>query len=530
MLRSKSAPHHAPPVVAAALATLAAGLLCACQLPETDTGTTTGTTTGSTLSEYPFNCWGDPSSDNTTDDCVVFARADASDDPGDGTKAHPYTSLQTAIDEASKLNKRVFACGSAPFMGSFFIDAPIELWGGFDCTDDWHYSSTARSTLQGLPDAPALTLSMSAAGALIVSIATITPPSEKPGGSSIGILVDTVEKQTFIWRCDITVGDGRDGTDGDPPTGPAQAGADAPFAGEAGAPTDACTAAASVAGGAPGENDCDDGKSLGGQGGPGAVAPNAPGKDGQDGNPLPSDNPTLAGLGGDGQSGATACYDGTTGLAGMSGGIGLGADNPGHASVHGITAVNGKSGASGARGQGGGGGGGTQAGVFCSSGGNVVQGAGASGGGGGAGGCGGKGGNGGMSGGDSVGIVAVGGKLVINYTGMTLGKGGNGGDGAAGQPGGAGGKGASGGAASGLGASVSGCSGGDGGKGGDGGPGGGGRGGHSVGVAYYTKQPLMNYVHAVPKYAGKGGQGGPGNPNGAGYDGVSAEYSKFLNP
>lgn len=524
MRRSNHRTSHVAIAVATALAT---GTLGGCAWPETDISSTTTTTgTDSTLTEYPFNCWGDPSPDNTIDDCVVFARADAEGE-GNGTKAEPYSSLQTAIDQASKLNKRVFACGDAAFEGAFFVDAPIELWGGFDCSD-WHYSSVARTKIEGPADQPAITLSMSSAGALLVSLATFTPSSEKPGGSAIGMLVDAVEKQTFVWRCDITAGEGRDGLDGDPPTGPAKAGADAAFAGQDGAPSDACAAAPEVAGGEPGATDCDDGKSTGGQGGPGATAPNGDGQDGSNGMPMPPDNPTLAGLGGDGQSAAKACFDGATGATGMFGGSGHGAETKGHASVHGIDAVGGEAGTRGARGQGGGGGGGARAGLFCMSGNTPVEGPGASGGGGGAGGCGGKGGAGGMAGGDSIGILTLGGKLVVNYTTINIGRAGHGGAGAAGQPGGPGGKGASGGASSGMAASMPGCSGGDGGQGGPGGPGGGGRGGHSVGIAYYSTKPVMNYVHAVPGDKGEGGLGGPGNElQGEGIDGVTAEYAEF---
>ncbi len=474
-----------------------------------------------------LTCWGDPSADNTVAKCVIFARADAPDSPGDGTREHPFTSLQTAVDAAKSSKKRVFACGSAPFEEPLSIEAPVELWGGFDC-GTWHYSETARASLVGPPDLPALTFTPNGSGALVVSLSITAPPSDLTGGSSVGVVVDNVYSQTFLWRCDITVGDGKDGKDGDPPVEPAEGGTDAAFSGQAGAPTDACVPVASVEGGDPGALDCEDGKSLGGKGGFGGTAPNGTGQDGSDGMPLPQDNPMLYGVGGLGQSESADCTVGVPGAPGVIGPPGDGAQTKGALTMQGIAPVHGKGGSHGARGGGGGGGGGARAGVFCPSGNMTIVGPGASGGGGGAGGCGGKGGNGGRAGGSSIGVVSLGGELVLNQGTITVGKGGKGGAGGAGQPGGPGGKGAEGGAASGSGVSITGCAGGDGGPGGPGGPGGGGRGGHAVGVAYTKTAPITNDLAVIPGAPGKGGFGGPGHEmEGKGADGKQVEMGEF---
>ncbi len=288
-----------------------------------------------------LTCWGDPSADNTVAKCVIFARADAPDSPGDGTREHPFTSLQTAVDAAKSSKKRVFACGSAPFEEPLSIEAPVELWGGFDC-GTWHYSETARASLVGPPDLPALTFTPNGSGALVVSLSITAPPSDLTGGSSVGVVVDNVYSQTFLWRCDITVGDGKDGKDGDPPVEPAEGGTDAAFSGQAGAPTDACVPVASVEGGDPGALDCEDGKSLGGKGGFGGTAPNGTGQDGSDGMPLPQDNPMLYGVGGLGQSESADCTVGVPGAPGVIGPPGDGAQTKGALTMQGIAPVHGK--------------------------------------------------------------------------------------------------------------------------------------------------------------------------------------------
>ncbi|MFO0588543.1 MAG: hypothetical protein U0441_13425 [Polyangiaceae bacterium] len=515
--RPASRALSAPPLVAAGLGLLAAALLPACYSEHT-------LIVGS---GDQLTCWGDPAVSNTIEECVIFARADAGKDPGDGTKASPFTSLQAAIEAAAAHTKRVYACGTAPFKESVHVGAPVEVWGGFDC-DKWLYTETARAHIDGPPDLPALTIGPDGAGALIVGFAIKAPPSELPGGSSIGVVVDKVDAQTFLWRCDISTSDGNDGVDGDPVTDPAKAGTDAAYAGLSGAPTPACTAAAQVEGGDPGTLGCEDGTTVGGKGGFGGTAPNADGQDGTEGAPMPADNPMLYGKGGAGESENDVCAPGAPGAPGAEGLPGYGAETAGALTLQGISAVNGKPGQRGARGQGGGGGGGARAGQFCMSGGNTVIGPGASGGGGGAGGCGGKGGNGGTAGGSSIGVLSMGGKLVLNLGSITVGRGGKGGNGSAGQPGGPGGKGADGGAASGLPLSEMGCTGGDGGAGGPGGSGGGGRGGHSVGVAYNSGNPITNYVTTILGQPGKGGFGGLGNEDlGKGKDGVSEETHQF---
>jgi len=456
-----------------------------------------------------LDCSGDPTLENTIEQCGVFVRADSTSESQDGTREHPHASLQAAIDAASTAKKRVFACAGAAFGEAVVLPASIEVWGGLDCENDWRYEPTARTVVMGLPDTPAFVLGSGAGGAIISNLIITAADATKPSGSSVAVAAEATDERSWFVRCDFLAGNGADGEDGAAAQGTAKAGTAAASTPEAGGATAACVA--DVSGGDPGATECEDGTTSGGKGGSGGLAPSGPGDSGTGGLPMPVPNSELFGLGGNGQVGAPACTDGTPGAEGVSGEGGLGGVERGLLTIHGIMPVDGTRGAAGARGQGGGGGGAARAGMFCKAGASTVPGAGASGGGGGAGGCGGKGGNPGRAGGSSVGLASVGGDVFLRDVTITTGKGGRGGNGAGGQPGGAGANGAGGGQSSGVGTSLDGCSGGSGGAGGPGGSGGGGRGGHSVGMAYLLPPPSFSGMQYYLGEAGPGGTGGPGN-------------------
>ena len=491
----------------------------------TDTTTATGSTSSTTTTTFDPSCFGQPTAENTVEKCGVFARAGADPALADGTREHPYPTLQKAVSEAAAQGKRVFACTVGSFAESVVVDAQQEIWGGLDCTNEWSYQATARTVLKGLVEQPAMFLTVNAGGSRIVSFFIESPDAVSPGGSSVPIIADAGDKETTFWRCDLVAGNGADGADDSPPNGSAPAGANAALPGQIGGATAACTSSP-VSGGDAGMTSCDDGQSAGGKGGNGGLAPAGAGQSGQDGSPTPASNPMQFGEGGDGQS-VAACTNGSPGAPGLLGVHGEGGWAKGIATVDGIQPVNGMPGTGGARGQGGGGGGGAKAGTFCMPG--LVAGAGASGGGGGAGGCGGKGGNGGKSGGNSIGVISLGSDIRMLDSTITTGKGGKGGQGAAGQAGGAGGQGAPGGASSGLAGSSAGCAGGDGGTGGLGGSGGGGRGGHSIGIVYHAPfGPAWMGSSWFLGAQGEGGLGGPGNESaGKGAAGIKDAQRNF---
>jgi hypothetical protein len=457
------------------------------------------------------SCDGDPNKENTTDACGVFVQADAAGATEDGTQAHPYKTLQEAIDNAG--TKRVYACASAPYAEAVTITVPVEVYGGFECAKEWAWTAAGRSALNGPSGAVALTLTKQSDGAKIEGFSITAANATKKGESSVAVAVDDIA--AALTNCDVTAGDGLQGEDGVSPSGPAMKGTDAP-------PPDAltmnaCINAAAVAGGVPGTLTCDDGVTAGGMGGKGGLVVSMSiedGHKGEDGTPTDSVN----GLGGAGES-MTKCVVGLPGKDGDDGSAGDAGALPGALSLKGISDTNVTDGKPGTLGFGGGGGGGAKSGLLLCMGG--FDGNGASGGGGGAGGCGGKGGGGGKAGGSSIAVVSLGTKLVLTNVSLNTGKGGAGGKGVGGQAGGAVGAGAFGGAASG--GIKAGCQGGNGGAGGLGGPGGGGRGGHSVGIAYPSAPPVAPMVkNFMGDMAGLGGKAGPANPTGDGSKGAES--------
>jgi hypothetical protein len=466
----------------------------------------------------PPDCTGDPNTENVIEACGVFVQADAKGSTEDGTEAHPYKSLQKAIDNSG--TKRVYACASAPYTESVTVSAPVEVYGGFACSKAWTWSSSGRSALNGTAEAVPLTLTKQADGTKIQGFAITSAAAVKKGDSSVAVAVDDIV--AALISCEVTAGDGMPGDDGVAPSGIATKGTD-------GMPPDAVTMNACIngasmllVGGSPGTLTCDDGMTAGGQGGKGGliVAMSIEdGKPGADGTMADAVN----GIGGAGESMAK-CLPGVPGKDGADGAPGDAGSLAGALSLKGVSDANMTDGKPGARGNGGGGGGGAKSGLLLCAGG--VDGNGASGGGGGAGGCGGKGGGGGRAGGSSIAIVSMGTKFKLTQVTLTTGKGGAGGKGVGGQAGGLVGFGSAGGAPSG--GVKAGCKGGDGGSGGLGGPGGGGRGGHSVGIAYATAPAgtptLKGFTGGME---GLGGTAAPGNTTGNGSNGAKGACWDF---
>lgn len=480
-------------------------------------GSTSGST-GTGMGGLPPGCAGDPTTDATlvTEGCGVFVRADEVDAMGDGTRAHPYKTLQTALDKAGAT--RVYACSSAPYSEAVTIAAAVEVYGSFECSKGWTWNANARSELNGPPGAVALTLTTKADGAKVQGFAITAEEATKKGDSSIAVAVADIA--AALANCAVTARDGMSGEDGVTPAGTATKGTDASL--PVALTMNACTNPASLAGGPAGMTTCDDGMTAGGPGGKGGISGmnSGDGATGADGTSAGA----VKGKGGAGEDAGNDCVDGAKGKSGDAGAMGDAGLLPGALSLAGVSDTNMTDGKPGTRGFGGGGGGGAKSGAFCGG----VDGNGASGGGGGAGGCGGKGGGGGKAGGSSIAIVSLGQRLTLSGVALKSGKGGAGGKGAVGQSGGSVGAGANGGAASGFAPSKSGCKGGDGGAGGLGGPGGGGRGGHSVGIAYAAAPSVAPaFKDSMIGMAGLGGAADPSNLTGNGSTGATGACWDF---
>jgi hypothetical protein len=457
-------------------------------------------------------------SENTTpvaDACGVFVSPSGSDTAGKGTQAAPYKTITWALTMGSTL----YACaGATAYSEPVVIDKAVTLFGALDC-GTWAYTAANKTQLTAASDAVPLTLSSSASGSDVEDFAITAADAMKDGGSSIGIIANTVTAS--FSRTDVTAGDGKDGLKGTTPTtsvGPTDP-TDTTIVGIKGG--NACMATSSQLGGDPVTNPlC---SSTGGGGGNGSTS------SGSNGDANPANAQTA--LGGQGQPatdmGTWGCTVGagaigTNGSVGMSGSGAKSTDLGMLNGTTGYAGVTGLPGSAGSPGQGGGGGGGAKGKSAC---------AGASGGSGGAGGCGGNGGGGGAAGGASIGIVSLGATLTFGMVTISLGTGGKGGDGAVGEGGGVGGKGGSGGTGDSTApATEPACDGGNGGNGGQGGTGGGGRGGHAIRIAYTgTTAPSTTGVTFPGE--GAGGVGGMGDDSmgnmGDGAPGVVADVQAF---
>ena len=439
----------------------------------------------------PINCI--PSAVPVDDSCGVFVQANAAGAIEDGTQAHPYKTLQKAVDNAAK--KRVYACAGT-FTESVTIAAPLALYGKLDCKS-WAYNATTTTTLTAQADAVPLTLSTGADPVTVEGFAITAADAAKDGGSSIAVIADQ-GSASFV-RCDLVAGAGKAGLAGTTPTdsvGPIDS-SDVGIKGNDG--KNACMDPAAQFGGLTKQNAlC---SSVGGQGGNGLTT------NGSSGDLQPSATAQTA-LGGVGQPNMDPLWScvvgqgaiGASGTAGVSGTGAAGASSLGTVDKSGYTGTPGQPGGLASPGQGGGGGGGAKGKLLC---------AGASGGGGGAGGCGGKGGLGGNAGGASIAILSLGATLSFDKVTIKAGVGGDGGSGGDGQGGGVGGKGGTGGNGDSTApATLAACDGGKGGQGGTGGKGGGGRGGHAIGIAYTgATMPSTKGATFAKGTTGKGGLG-----------------------
>lgn len=449
-------------------------------------------------------------------DCGVFVSTSGLD-MNDGSMGSPVATIGHALQVASAGSKRVYVCAEA-FTEAIQVPAGISVYGGLDCKAGWSWSEAGRTTLTAAPDQIPVRTGPGVGTTAIENFAITAADAMQPGGSSIGMLADSVTLQ--LAQCDLTAGKAADGAAGQTPMEEPTKGAD----GQKG--TNACTAAAMVLGGEPGMTMCGDVVSQGGRGGSGGIPGTEMGygQKGEDGQPADA----ASGLGGKGTD-TSNCDDGDDGKDGDTGGPGAGGTALGTISSSGYAGADGAPGSTGTPGQGGGGGGGAKSGSFCAS----MPGSGASGGAGGAGGCGGKGGEGGKAGGSSIALVLVNSTPTFAGVKLTAAAGGKGGAGAPGQVGAESGLGSVGGASSGTSPSKSGCKGGDGGYGGDGGPSGGGRGGHSIGIAYLGGEAPADGLTVTVGTAGEGGLGAitdGGDAGGDGAPGVVSETQNFGAP
>jgi hypothetical protein len=152
-----------------------------------------------------------PSGDGSSvpEECGVFVRADGSDD-NPGSRDAPVASITRAVMLAAKGSKRVYACAEV-FAEAIIVDAPISLFGGLACDDEWVYAGSAPTTLAPPTGVP-LILRRGADGARISDLSMVAPSGASPGESSIAVIADGVSAE--LLRCSLLAGRGADGASG----------------------------------------------------------------------------------------------------------------------------------------------------------------------------------------------------------------------------------------------------------------------------------------------------------------------------
>jgi hypothetical protein len=428
-----------------------------------------------------------------SDEFGVFVTSTGDDLTADGTQAHPFATVTSALASIAKI-KHVYVC-AADYSEPAMLEIPdrVSIYGGFTCEGGtWKYNSGLPAHL--MPKSPiGATISDAKVGVVIqdVRIDAMNAADDGTGASSFGMMIKA-SQNVVLKRVDIRAGKGgrgNAGADGVSGLDGIASGADQNgMAATCSSPPASRVGAQSVP------------KICGSQGGAGGTAyvgtDYAPGQDGA-GAYLVA--PTNGGKGGQvfGNS-ATRGQDGDKGLLGD---LGAAASALGTFSGTGYKVASGGSGGLGKPGAGGGGGGASLGSATC---------LGATGGAGGMGGCGGDPGGGGVGGGASIALLSWQSTVSVDSCSLTANSGGAGGNGGTAHAGGAGKAGGSGGPTDINNTVGKGGNGGDGGNGGNGGNGAGGTGGPSIALVYDGTAPTQvgACTFNFASTAAAGGKGG----------------------
>jgi hypothetical protein len=495
----------------------------------------------------PANC--DVTTTPAKDGCVVNETlgifvAPPSADSGavsdeDGTRGHPFSKMQTAIDTAKTQKKRVYAC-IGNYGEQITLADGVSIFGDLDCNQSW--SVSAKHAVIQSPASPAVRADQIETATRVDSVDMISPDATTAGGSSFALIASEASALT-IANATIHAGKAMKGADGAAGVQLAN-GAAANGASNANSLLEDCSGfsenpvsctlrhAGGIGGGI---NQCTGGKAIsagnGGGGGNGignAVVTSSttfvefgnqfymvPTILATNGNPTAANASTAVG-GTKAAIHATAAggdpCEGQNGENGASGSNGSSASSGGVISANGFVPADGTAGTDGQPGQGGGGGAGydyvTETTTSFDYGDSIYF---TNGAGGGAGGCPGLAGTAGSGGGASIAVIAVASPMILDTCIVQASDGGDGGKGALGSAavgGGIGGADVDPGACSTTICSVSQYkphTGGNGGSGGQSGYSGSGAGGPSIGIAAHGAQVVLtsttptvgNFGHGV---------------------------------
>ena len=153
---------------------------------------------------------GPADSSELTDALGVFV-SPSGDDRANGNHDHPLASIQTAIDLAKRIGKRVYVC-SGTFHEALTLADSISVIGGLTCVDnDWRVG--AEHTRIEASTSPAVRAQNITTPTRLESLDIVAPDATAPSGSSIGLLADHTTGLT-IASSKITAGNAANGANG----------------------------------------------------------------------------------------------------------------------------------------------------------------------------------------------------------------------------------------------------------------------------------------------------------------------------
>jgi hypothetical protein len=164
----------------------------------------------------PANC--DVTRTPAQDGCVVnetlgiFVAPPQSSDGGteDGTRAHPFSKMQTAIDTANTQKKRVYAC-VGNYAEQITLADGVSIFGDLDCAQGWNV--TSKHAVIQPPASPAVRVDQITSATRVDSVDMIAPDATTPGGSSIALIANDAAALT-IANATIHAGKAMNGADG----------------------------------------------------------------------------------------------------------------------------------------------------------------------------------------------------------------------------------------------------------------------------------------------------------------------------
>ncbi|MGH7284170.1 MAG: hypothetical protein ACRELY_21805 [Polyangiaceae bacterium] len=142
---------------------------------------------------------------------VAPASADAAADSPDGTRGHPFTKMQDAIDAAKNQKKRVYACAGT-YAEQIVIADGVSMFGDLDCNQSWSVVTDKHASVNA-PASPAARADQIQSATRIESIDIVAPDGTSEAPSSIA-LIATSSPALVIASSTIHAGKGMNGADG----------------------------------------------------------------------------------------------------------------------------------------------------------------------------------------------------------------------------------------------------------------------------------------------------------------------------